>query len=43
MVVWSHDNKYVVTGSQDKSIKVFSVEEGKEIHHWKDLHNGVLN
>ena len=32
----STDNKYIVTGASDNSIKILDLEERKEIHCWKE-------
>ncbi len=37
-IVVTSDNKYVISGSGDKSIKVFEFNTGKEICHFKDAH-----
>ncbi len=36
----SPDNKFVVSGSGDKSIKIFDLETNKQIHHFADAHDG---
>jgi len=40
-VVFSHDNKYIVSGSEDRSIKVFDLQTRRELHHLKDVHSGI--
>ena len=34
----SDDNKYVVSGSKDKSIKVFDFATKQEVHHFTNAH-----
>lgn len=36
----SPDNKFVVSGSGDKSIKIFDLETSKPIYHFTDAHDG---
>jgi len=38
----SSDNKYIVSGSWDKSIKIFDVENKKELYHIENAHQGKL-
>ena len=38
----SYDRKLVVTGSMDKSVKVFDVATKKLLHHFEDLHTGDI-
>ncbi len=43
-VVVTRDNKYVISGSADKTIKVWDITEKiKEIKHFKDAHDGWVN
>jgi len=37
-VAISPDNQYVISGSADKSIKIFNIEKGKEVIHFKNVH-----
>ena len=34
----STDNKYIVSGSDEKSLKVFDLENKKELHHLSGAH-----
>jgi len=36
------DGKYMATGSEDCSIKIFDLETKKEVHHWTDNKAGIL-
>ena len=36
----SSNNKYIASTSQDRAIKIFSLEEKKKIHSFKDPHDG---
>ncbi len=36
----SSDNKYIVSGSDDKSIKIFDFASKQEIHRFKKVHRG---
>jgi len=38
----SSDNKYIVSGSEDKSIKIFDVENKTELYHFENAHDGKL-
>jgi len=35
------DDKYVITGSADKSIKIIDFETKQEVHHFVDAHQGI--
>ena len=37
-ITW--DNKYIVSGSFDNSIKIFDIENKKEVYHFKNIHEG---
>jgi len=43
-IIWSvaisADCMYIVSGSSDRSIKVFSLYSPKELYHIKDAHDG---
>lgn len=41
-VVISKDNKFLVSSSWDKSIKVFDFDTKHEIYHFKDAHDGLF-
>ncbi len=34
------DGKYIISGSLDKSLKIFDLNEKREIHHFQDAHEG---
>ncbi len=36
------DSRYLVSGSGDKSIKIWDLRELKEIHHFADVHERIL-
>jgi len=38
----SLDGKYLVSGSEDKSIKIFDIETKQEVHHFSEIHEGIL-
>ena len=40
-VIASFDSRFIISGSDDKSIKMFDVETHKEIAHFKDVHEGI--
>jgi len=37
------DNKYIITASWNRSIKVFDFETKQLLHHYKDSHPGRKN
>ena len=37
----SRDNNYLVSGAEDKCIKVFGIREKQELHHFADVHTGL--
>lgn len=39
MAITSND-KYIISGSNDKSIKVFDLKAKKEVHHFENCHEG---
>ncbi len=39
-LIVSPDNKYIISGSDDKSIKIFDIEGKKVVHHFQDAHEG---
>ena len=38
----SYDGNYIVSGSEDKSIKLFDLKNKKTLHHFKDAHPGKM-
>lgn len=42
-IIISHDNRFVVSGSKDQSIKILDLQEKKEIHHFQNVHNGIIS
>jgi len=34
------DDKYVISGSTDRSIKVFDLQTKQQVHHFENAHNG---
>ncbi len=41
-VAISHDNKYIISGSSDKCIKIYDLAERQEIYSFNDVHEGNL-
>jgi len=41
-VTISHDNKYIVSASSDKTIKVFDLTTQKELYSFIDVHVGRI-
>lgn len=41
-IVISNDDKFLISGSQDKSIKVFDLATKQEIHHIPNAHEGII-
>ena len=41
-VAMTSDNKFIVSGSDDKSIKVFDIENQKEVHKIEDTHLSIF-
>lgn len=41
-VAVSPNGKYAISGSLDKSIKIFDLTTMKDIYHFKDAHKGKL-
>jgi len=39
-VAVSQDGKFIFSGSQDRSIKVFDNKTKKQVHHFIDAHKG---
>ncbi len=39
----SSDGKYMATGSEDCSVKIFDLETKKELHHFPDNKDGISN
>jgi len=37
-VAISNDNKYIISGSEDKTIKIFDLETKQEVYHFKKAH-----
>jgi len=35
------DNKYIISGSYDKSIKVFDIQTKQQVHHFENVHKGA--
>ena len=40
-VTVSKDSKLIVSGSADKSIKVFDIHSKQQVHHFVDAHSGT--
>jgi len=39
-VAISNDDKYIISGSWDHTIKIFDLETKQEVHHFKNAHEG---
>jgi len=37
------DDRFIVSGSHDKSLKVFDLHTKQEVHHFKNAHQGFIN
>jgi len=37
-VAVTSDNRYVISGSEDKSIKVFDLQTKQQVHHFENAH-----
>lgn len=42
-LVISADSKFIVSASQDKSIKVFDMHTKQQLHHFQDAHTGNIS
>lgn len=40
-VALTSDDKYLITGSADQSIKIFDFETNQEVHHFIDAHQST--
>jgi len=38
----TQDNRYIVTGSSDKTVKVFDLQTKQLVHHYKTEHTGPV-
>ena len=41
-VAVSSDNRFIVSGSDDKSIKVFDLQTKQQMHHFADAHISTI-
>ena len=41
-VAISDDNRYIYSGSEDKSIKVYDLQTGQQVHHILDTHKSTI-
>ena len=41
-VAVSSNNRFIVSGSEDKSIKVFDLQTKQQLHHFADAHQGTI-
>lgn len=39
----TRDNTFLISGSSDLSIKVFDIEKKKDVHTFKNIHDGNFN
>jgi len=39
----SPDSRFIISGSHDKSIKVFEIASKEQVHHLKNAHTGYIN
>ena len=42
-VVVSSDNRFIVSGSKDKTIKIFNIQTRQEIHHITNIHHSIYS
>ena len=42
-VAISADGRFIVSGSYDKSIKVFDMHTKEQLHHFSDAHSGIIS
>ena len=35
------DGKYIISGSEDKSIKVFDLQTKQQVRHFENAHKGI--
>ena len=42
-MIFSRDGKYIISGSKDKSIKIFDVQTKELVHQFADVHNGKFS
>ena len=42
-VALSADGKFIVSGSDDKSIKMFDVHTKQQLHHFSEAHSGTIH
>jgi len=42
-VAVTSDSKFLISGSQDRSIKVFDLDTKKQVHHFQNAHEGYSN
>jgi len=40
-VTVTYDNRYVISGSWDESIKVFDLQTKQLVHHFENAHKGM--
>jgi len=40
-VAVTSDQRYVISGSNDKSIKVFDLRTNQQVHHFENAHQGI--
>jgi len=40
-VAVTSDSKYIISGSYDKSIKVFDLQTKQQVHHFENAHEGT--
>ena len=37
------DNLFIVSGSADKSMKIFDINKRQEVHHFQNIHEEAIN
>ena len=42
-MVITKDSKYIVSGSLDRSLKIFDLQTQKEVYNFKGVHRGRTN
>ena len=38
----SPDSKFIVSSSEDRSIKIFDIESRQQLYYFKDVHEGIF-
>lgn len=41
-VAITSDSRYVVSGSEDRTVKIFDIESGNLVHNFQNIHQGYV-